>query len=197
MSISGSTIKAAIYFNTVSYIFFGHHWYSLKGAVTAWHQQSGMETATHFMSSHCHLLFHLWAELLRFSVLFFSLWTGKQGFCMCLALHFCRILIFLLLIDCSFTAECVPDVIALKWKSTSVGLECFPSKYQLPLHFPWKFFLLSVAFPNDSGNPGFFPLFLQVTCNCFTISNGEMQDVGVGLYPRYCGHCFIHSQNLC
>ncbi|NXY02855.1 SMYD3 methyltransferase, partial [Pteruthius melanotis] len=28
-----------------------------------------------------------------------------------------------------------------------------------------------------------FPLFLQVTCNCFTISNGEMQDVGVGLYP--------------
>ncbi|NXD70539.1 SMYD3 methyltransferase, partial [Eolophus roseicapillus] len=28
-----------------------------------------------------------------------------------------------------------------------------------------------------------FALFLQVTCNCFTISNGEMQDVGVGLYP--------------
>ncbi|KAJ7425210.1 SET and MYND domain containing 3 [Willisornis vidua] len=23
----------------------------------------------------------------------------------------------------------------------------------------------------------------SVTCNCFTISNGEMQDVGVGLYP--------------
>ncbi|RMC12585.1 hypothetical protein DUI87_10107 [Hirundo rustica rustica] len=23
----------------------------------------------------------------------------------------------------------------------------------------------------------------KVTCNCFTISNGEMQDVGVGLYP--------------
>ncbi|XP_032776086.1 histone-lysine N-methyltransferase SMYD3 isoform X5 [Strigops habroptila] len=23
----------------------------------------------------------------------------------------------------------------------------------------------------------------EVTCNCFTISNGEMQDVGVGLYP--------------
>lgn len=62
----------------------------------------------------------------------------------------------------------------------------------------WKvFFHLSVGFPNDSGNPGFFPLFLQVTCNCFTISNGEMQDVGVGLYPRYCGHCFIHRQNLC
>ncbi|PKU48044.1 hypothetical protein llap_1675 [Limosa lapponica baueri] len=40
-----------------------------------------------------------------------------------------------------------------------------------------------MGFPNDSGNPGFFPLFLQVTCNCFTISNGEMQDVGVGLYP--------------
>uniref|UniRef100_A0A8C5MU57 [histone H3]-lysine(4) N-trimethyltransferase n=1 Tax=Leptobrachium leishanense TaxID=445787 RepID=A0A8C5MU57_9ANUR len=26
-------------------------------------------------------------------------------------------------------------------------------------------------------------LFLQVTCNSFTISDGEMQDVGVGLYP--------------
>ncbi|XP_067844728.1 histone-lysine N-methyltransferase SMYD3 isoform X1 [Heptranchias perlo] len=26
-------------------------------------------------------------------------------------------------------------------------------------------------------------LFGQVTCNCFTISNGEMQEVGVGLYP--------------
>ncbi|XP_035420640.2 histone-lysine N-methyltransferase SMYD3 isoform X4 [Cygnus atratus] len=24
---------------------------------------------------------------------------------------------------------------------------------------------------------------VKVTCNCFTISNGEMQDVGVGLYP--------------
>ncbi|XP_031408035.1 histone-lysine N-methyltransferase SMYD3-like [Meleagris gallopavo] len=24
---------------------------------------------------------------------------------------------------------------------------------------------------------------MVVTCNCFTISNGEMQDVGVGLYP--------------
>uniref|UniRef100_A0A8C0EWP2 [histone H3]-lysine(4) N-trimethyltransferase n=1 Tax=Bubo bubo TaxID=30461 RepID=A0A8C0EWP2_BUBBB len=45
------------------------------------------------------------------------------------------------------------------------------------------FFHLSMGFPNDSGNPGFFPLFLQVTCNCFTISNGEMQDVAVGLYP--------------
>uniref|UniRef100_A0A8C9FXB7 [histone H3]-lysine(4) N-trimethyltransferase n=1 Tax=Pavo cristatus TaxID=9049 RepID=A0A8C9FXB7_PAVCR len=41
----------------------------------------------------------------------------------------------------------------------------------------------NMGFPNESGNPGFFPLFLQVTCNCFTISNGEMQDVGVGLYP--------------
>ncbi|EOA98398.1 SET and MYND domain-containing protein 3, partial [Anas platyrhynchos] len=45
------------------------------------------------------------------------------------------------------------------------------------------FFHLSMEFPSYSGNPGFFPLFSQVTCNCFTISNGEMQDVGVGLYP--------------
>ncbi|XP_074024280.1 histone-lysine N-methyltransferase SMYD3 isoform X3 [Numenius arquata] len=29
----------------------------------------------------------------------------------------------------------------------------------------------------------FFQIFTKVTCNCFTISNGEMQDVGVGLYP--------------
>ncbi|XP_054674795.1 histone-lysine N-methyltransferase SMYD3 isoform X2 [Grus americana] len=29
----------------------------------------------------------------------------------------------------------------------------------------------------------FFQIFAKVTCNCFTISNGEMQDVGVGLYP--------------
>ncbi|XP_077668005.1 histone-lysine N-methyltransferase SMYD3 isoform X2 [Eretmochelys imbricata] len=28
-----------------------------------------------------------------------------------------------------------------------------------------------------------FQIFAKVTCNCFTISNGEMQDVGVGLYP--------------
>ncbi|XP_048340782.1 histone-lysine N-methyltransferase SMYD3 isoform X2 [Sphaerodactylus townsendi] len=27
------------------------------------------------------------------------------------------------------------------------------------------------------------PLILEVTCNCFSISNGEVQDVGVGLYP--------------
>lgn len=47
-----------------------------------------------------------------------------------------------------------------------------------------SFFHLSMEFPSYSGNPGFFPLFSQVTCNCFTISNGEMQDVGVGLYPR-------------
>lgn len=26
--------------------------------------------------------------------------------------------------------------------------------------------------------------FLQVTCNCFTISDGELQEIGVGLYPR-------------
>uniref|UniRef100_A0ACB8GB06 SET and MYND domain-containing protein 3 n=1 Tax=Sphaerodactylus townsendi TaxID=933632 RepID=A0ACB8GB06_9SAUR len=24
---------------------------------------------------------------------------------------------------------------------------------------------------------------MEVTCNCFSISNGEVQDVGVGLYP--------------
>ncbi|KAM7027189.1 histone-lysine N-methyltransferase SMYD3 [Passerculus sandwichensis] len=29
----------------------------------------------------------------------------------------------------------------------------------------------------------FFQIFTKVTCNSFTISNGEMQDVGVGLYP--------------
>ncbi|XP_061847076.1 histone-lysine N-methyltransferase SMYD3 isoform X2 [Colius striatus] len=29
----------------------------------------------------------------------------------------------------------------------------------------------------------FFQIFTKVTCNCFTISSGEMQDVGVGLYP--------------
>ncbi|XP_068795425.1 histone-lysine N-methyltransferase SMYD3 isoform X3 [Struthio camelus] len=29
----------------------------------------------------------------------------------------------------------------------------------------------------------FFQIFTKVTCNCFAISNGEMQDVGVGLYP--------------
>ncbi|XP_053158232.1 histone-lysine N-methyltransferase SMYD3 isoform X2 [Hemicordylus capensis] len=28
-----------------------------------------------------------------------------------------------------------------------------------------------------------FQIFAKVTCNCFSISNGEMQDVGVGLYP--------------
>eukprot|EP00062_Callorhinchus_milii_P013242 gi/632961137/ref/XP_007896590.1/ PREDICTED: histone-lysine N-methyltransferase SMYD3 isoform X1 [Callorhinchus milii] len=33
--------------------------------------------------------------------------------------------------------------------------------------------------------PGLNPLHLfgQVTCNCFTVSDGEMQEVGVGLYP--------------
>ena len=65
-----ATVKAAIYFKTVPYIFFGLHWCSLKGAVTAWHQQSPcMETATFFIRSHCHLLCCLWAELLR-------LWIG-------------------------------------------------------------------------------------------------------------------------
>lgn len=29
------------------------------------------------------------------------------------------------------------------------------------------------------------PLFLQLICNSFTICNAEMQEVGVGLYPRY------------
>ncbi|KAM6278950.1 histone-lysine N-methyltransferase SMYD3 [Porphyrio hochstetteri] len=29
----------------------------------------------------------------------------------------------------------------------------------------------------------FFQIFAKVTCNCFSISNGEMQDVGVGVYP--------------
>lgn len=116
---------------------------------------------------------------------------------------FFRILRFLLLIDSSFTGECVPDVIALKWKSASVGLECFSSNYHLPLHFIlegcfWGFFFTWVwGFQMILVILDFFPLFLQVTCNCFTISNGEMQDVGVGLYPRYCGHCFIHRQNLC
>lgn len=28
------------------------------------------------------------------------------------------------------------------------------------------------------------PSRLQVTCNCFTISDGELQEMGVGLYPR-------------
>ncbi|XP_061847077.1 histone-lysine N-methyltransferase SMYD3 isoform X3 [Colius striatus] len=36
------------------------------------------------------------------------------------------------------------------------------------------------AFLRDST---LFLIFSQVTCNCFTISSGEMQDVGVGLYP--------------
>ncbi|CAJ0929495.1 unnamed protein product, partial [Ranitomeya imitator] len=31
--------------------------------------------------------------------------------------------------------------------------------------------------------PDLLCLFSQLTCNSFTISDGEMQDVGVGLYP--------------
>ncbi|XP_030355442.1 histone-lysine N-methyltransferase SMYD3 isoform X2 [Strigops habroptila] len=37
----------------------------------------------------------------------------------------------------------------------------------------------------------FFQIFAKVTCNCFTISNGEMQDVGVGLYPSCAPNCVI------
>lgn len=36
------------------------------------------------------------------------------------------------------------------------------------------------------------PLFSQVICNSFTICNAEMQEVGVGLYPRYGKHYFIN-----
>lgn len=57
------------------------HCCSLKGAVTAWHQQSPrMETATLFISSHC-LLGCFWAELLRLCVgwLFFSSLDRKVG----------------------------------------------------------------------------------------------------------------------
>lgn len=39
-----------------------------------------------------------------------------------------------------------------------------------------------------------FPLFLQVICNAFTICNAEMQEVGVGLYPRYGERYFIYSK---
>lgn len=78
-----ATVKAAIYFKTVLYIFFGLNCYSLKGAVTAWHQWSPcMETATLFISSHCHLLCCLWAELLRLCVgwlLFFPPLDRKVG----------------------------------------------------------------------------------------------------------------------
>ncbi|XP_059572114.1 histone-lysine N-methyltransferase SMYD3 isoform X1 [Alligator mississippiensis] len=44
---------------------------------------------------------------------------------------------------------------------------CIPGQATVLLH-SWRFSLTD---------------FIKVTCNCFTISNGEMQDVGVGLYP--------------
>uniref|UniRef100_A0A452J5Y6 [histone H3]-lysine(4) N-trimethyltransferase n=1 Tax=Gopherus agassizii TaxID=38772 RepID=A0A452J5Y6_9SAUR len=82
------------------------------------------------------------------------------------------------------------SILSLDWfsgqvfQSISVGLEYLQSNYQNALAFYFEsFFHLGMTFLNDAGNPGFSPLFLQVTCNCFTISNGEMQDVGVGLYP--------------
>lgn len=65
MPLSGCHSQGCYYFRTVPCIFFGLHWYSLKGAVTAWHWQSPcMEAATLFISRNSHLLCCLWDELL-------------------------------------------------------------------------------------------------------------------------------------
>lgn len=156
-----TTVMAAIYFKDVPYIFSGLHWYSLKDAVTAWHQLSPcVETATFHQQS----LPLGWASQALCKVTsplrpYPPTLDRKVG-----PLHVFNPTFFQ---DTNIAAfnwlqfyrRVCPRCDCSKMKEHQCWAWMFP--IQLPVAPSFYFesvFHLSMGFPNDSGNPGFFSL---------------------------------------